>query len=119
MIVYSRLSWRSDDQNQESRDAAWHQHSDYYLCDAHGRVMKHVFNAGGHYSREPRAVKLPAGSYIVEAQSAPDYWVKVPVVVKRGATTEVHLDGNWAPPSYLDHSKLVTMPNGNPVGWGM
>lgn len=119
VVVYSRLSVRTDDQSQDSTYPSWHQHSDYYLCNAQGGVLKHVFNVAGHYSREPRVVNLPAGRYIVEAQSAPDFWVKVPVVVKRGETTEVHLDGNWAPPSYLDHSQLVTLPNGKPVGWGL
>ena len=117
--VFSRLSTRTDDQNQESTYPVWYQHTDYYLYDARGKVLKHVFNVAGHYDEDPRTVNLPAGRYIVEAQSAPDYWVKVPVTIKSGATTRVHLDGNWAPPGYIDRAQVVTMPDGKPIGWRM
>jgi hypothetical protein len=117
--VFSKLSVRTDDQNQESTDPIWYQHSDYYLCDASGKPLKHVVNAAGHYDGDPRILNLPPGRYIVEAQSAPDYWVRVPVKIMRGATTRVHLDGHWAPPGYVDKTQVVTLPNGKPVGWGM
>jgi hypothetical protein len=117
--VYSRFSVRTDDQNQASTDPVWYQHTDYYLCDPQGRVLKHVFNIVGHYAQDPRVVDLPAGHFVVEAQSAPNYWVKVPVVIKSGAITRIHLDGNWAPPSYVDKTQVVTLPNGKPVGWRM
>ena len=117
--VFSRLSVRTDDQNQGSRDEVWHQHTDYYLCDTGGKALKLVFNAPGHYGRDPRILNLRAGRYIVEAQSAPNYWVRVPVLIIRGATTNVHLDGNWSPLSYADKTQVVTMPDGRPVGWAM
>jgi len=117
--VFSWLSIRTDDQNQGSTDPIWYQHSNYYLCDPTGKALKHVFNAAGHYERDPRILGLPAGRYIVEAQSAPDYWIKVPVKIIGGAITRVHLDANWAPPSYVDKSQVVTMPDGKPVGWGI
>jgi hypothetical protein len=78
-----------------------------------------VFNAAGHYDPDPRILNLPPGRYIVEAQSAPTYWVRVPVTILRGETTRVHLDGNWTPPSYADKTQVVTLPDGKPVGWRM
>lgn len=117
--VFSRLSARTDDQNQESTYPIWYQHTDYYLCDASGKALRNVFNVAGHFDGDPKIVNLPAGRYIVEAQSASDYWVQVPVTIKMGETTRVHLDGNWAPPSYATKNEVVTMPNGKPVGWAM
>ncbi len=52
--VFSRLSVRTDDQNQESTYPTWYQHTDYYLCDASGKVLKHVFNVAGHYDGDPK-----------------------------------------------------------------
>lgn len=115
--VFSSLSQRTDDQNQESTYPVWYQHTDYYLCDLQGKTLEHVFNAAGHYEEYPRSVKLAPGNYIVEAESAPTYWVQVPVTIKRGQTTRVHLDGNWAPPGYAGKSQVVTLPNGKAVGW--
>jgi len=115
--VFSRLATRTDDQNQESTDEVWVQPTDYYLCDTGGRVMKHVSNAVGHYSSEPRTVSLPAGRYLIAAQASPNFWVKVPVTVKSGEITRVHLDGHWAPPAYADKSQVVALPDGRPIGW--
>jgi hypothetical protein len=113
------LRVRSDEQSQGSKEPIWYQHTDYYLFDADGKPLKQVFNVAGHYDPDPRIVTLPAGRYIVEAQSAPTYWVKVPVMIKRGATTRVHLDGNWAPPGYADKAQVVALPDGRPIGWRM
>jgi len=54
---------------------------------------------------------------LVNAQAKDYSWVKVPVTIDRGRTTEVHLDGNWNLPADVPKTKLVNVPNGNPVGW--
>jgi hypothetical protein len=38
-------------------------------------------------------------------------------MIERGRTTRIHLDNDWKIPSDAPKSELVTMPDGNPVGW--
>jgi hypothetical protein len=116
--VFSRLARRTDDQNQDSTYPVWYQHSDYYICDLQGKILRRVHNVVGHFEETPKLVNLPAGEYLVLAQAKGYYWVKAPVEIKRGQTTTVHLDGGWIAPSYAG-SSLVKLPNGQAVGWGM
>ena len=115
--VFSNLAEQSDDQNQGSTDPVWYQHTDYRVYDLHGKLVKRVSNANGHYGRAPRRVALPAGQYLVRAQAKDYLQVEVPVTIERGRTTRVHLDDNWKPPADTPKKELVTLPNGNPVGW--
>jgi hypothetical protein len=111
LLVFSSLVGRS-----EGNDPTWHQHSSYYIYDMDGKLVNHVHNATGHYARAPLSVELPAGNYLVKAKASDYFWVKVPVTIERGRTTEVHLDDNWNPGETSDRD-LVRMPNGNLVGW--
>ena len=77
----------------------------------------HVFNKTGHYAEAPKQIALPAGKYIVKAQAEDYLWVEVPVTIERGRTTRVRLDDNWKPAVDAPRQEMVTMPNGNPVGW--
>ena len=79
--------------------------------------MKHVGNSIGHYEQTPRLVSLPAGQYYVKARAADYMWVKVPVTIKRGLITKVHLDDQWMPPTDIASRQVVSLPNGKPVGW--
>lgn len=115
--VFSNVAEQSDDQNQGSTDPVWYQHTDYGVYDLHGKLVKRVSNAVGHYGRAPRRVALSAGQYLVRAQSKDYLQVEVPVTIERGRTTRVHLDDNWRPPADTPKRELVTLPNGNPVGW--
>jgi len=115
--VFSRLAAQNDDQNQASEEPIFYQHTDYAIYDLQGRLVKRVGNTIGHYAEAPRLVPLPAGQYLVKAQAADFYWVNVPVTIKPGETTSVHLDGKWTPPSYASNQEMVTLPNGQPVGW--
>ena len=97
-------------------DQTWQQHSDYYIYSADdGRRLKHVLNAPGYYSSMPRTVTLPPGRYVVEAQAKDALLTRVPVVIKPGEITRVHLDGNWQPNA--PGVKVVMAPEGYPVGW--
>lgn len=53
----------------------------------------------------------------MKAQANDYLWVSVPVTIERGQTTKLHLDDNWKPPSDTSKAELVSLPNGNPVGW--
>jgi hypothetical protein len=115
--VFSCLVAQSDDQNQGSEDPVWYQHSDYNIYNLHGKLLKRVNNTIGHYEQTPRRVALPAGRYIVKAQANDDLQVKLPVTIEPGRTTRVHLDDNWKLPAATQKRELVSMPDGNPVGW--
>jgi hypothetical protein len=110
--VFSSLVGRSEGDNP-----TWYQHTDYYVYDLHGKLVKHVDNATGYYAEAPRRVTLPAGRYLVKAQANDYFWVEVPVTIERGQTTRVHLDDNWKLPAQTPKTELVSLPNGNPVGW--
>jgi hypothetical protein len=116
--VFSSKDAQSDDQNQAGDgEPFWYQHSEYSIYDLHGKRLKHVDNVTGHYSETPKRIALPVGKYLVKAQAKDYSWVKVPVMIERGRTTRVHLDDNWKPAADAPKQELITMPNGNSVGW--
>jgi hypothetical protein len=92
-------------------------HTSYTVTDAAGRSVKYVENHTSDMDEWPDLVTLPPGTYHVVAESAWCGLVTVPVVVQPGATTVVHLDGKWGPPSRPAAGQLVFLPNGQPVGW--
>ena len=116
--VFSKVTRKREDR-EEGGDgtSSAHQHTDYSIYDLQGKLVMHVGNATGEYAETPKQVALPAGRYLVKAQAKDYFWVKVPVTIERGRTTRVHLDDNWNPPADAPRTKLVTAPNGNPVGW--
>ena len=100
----------------EGNNPTWYQHSDYEICRPRGEVLKYVMNSPGHYSSGPRLISLPPGEYVVKAEAKDCASVEVPVVIKPGQVTKVHLDDAWRP-SALRKTALVRLPTGNPVGW--
>ena len=84
---------------------------------SHGKLVKHVDNNIGYYAKAPRRVALPAGKYVVKTQASDYFWVDVPVTIKLGQTTRVHLDDYWKLPADVSKPELVSLPNGKPVGW--
>jgi hypothetical protein len=117
LVVYSSLAVQSDDQNQGSRDPVWHQHTDYSISDLQGNRVRHVDNTIGHYEEAPRRVVLPAGKYLVKARANDYLTVMVPVRIECGRTTTVHLDDNWNMPAGVPVTAVVSLPNGQAVGW--
>jgi hypothetical protein len=102
----------------EGNNPTWYQHSDYAICDLHGKLLKRVDNTAGYYEGAPSKVTLPAGRYLVKAQAQDYPWVKVPVEIESGRITRVHLDDTWLPTvNNAQKAKLVNAPNGYPVGW--
>lgn len=114
--VYSALQ-ECHDGNEFDNNPLWYQHSDYVLCNLNGRPMKHVFNSVGHYAQRPRPIALAPGRYLVKAEAKDYMSVVVPVVIKAGRTTRVHLDDAWNPGAFTTKSELVSTPTGYPVGW--
>ena len=112
LVVYSALSGHG-----EGNNPTWYRHTDYYICDQNGHRLEHVSNNRGYYSQTPRTVTLSAGKYIVEACAKDALRMYVPVVIKPGETTTVHLDGNWQPGTVAPQREIVIAPSGYPVGW--
>jgi len=114
LLVYS--AWQG---HGEGNNPCYYQHSDYYIYQTSGKLVRHVENSVGHYAQSPRPEFLPAGKYIVQARAKGygNIWVKVPVVIQDGQTTRLHLDTGWMVPRGTAKSELVSVPGGYPVGW--
>lgn len=91
----------------------------YYIYNDAGKLIAHIGdNNLGKYDSTPAKVPLASGSYHITALMAEDLgeWVSVPVGVKPGVTTEIHLDKNWSPPAYSAETNFVGT-NGCWIGW--
>jgi len=73
-------------------DAWYFPHSSYAIYTIGGKLFKNVKNQGSPEDEIPEVVALPVGSYVVEARSERDGYVRVPVVVQAGQRTILDLD---------------------------
>ena len=95
----------------------YYTHTGYNIYELSGKRIKYVRNHIGDMDQSPASVKIAAGKYNVVAQSSSYGRVTVPVVVKPGRTTELHLDRSWRLPPDTDTNSVVCLPNGEAVGW--
>ena len=86
LLVYSATDEVSDG------DLAFNPHSSYLIYAPDGKLFKSVENHMSRSDEMPDIVRLPAGSYIVEARSANNGYVRVRVVIKPSRQTVVDLD---------------------------
>jgi hypothetical protein len=103
-------------------DADFHAYFDvhvgYDVDDASGKTVKYVANHIADTDESVDTVSLPPGTYTVVARSTWCGLMRIPVVIERGVTTSIHLDGNnWWPPSRPEGNLLVFLPNGEAAGW--
>jgi hypothetical protein len=105
------------ERNDEGDNLDWYQHTDYSIYNMHGKRVMHVGNTVGHYEGAPRVVSLPPGRYIVAAEAKDALRVRVPVEIKRGRLSRIHLDDRWNLPPDTPTGRWVSMPSGAPVGW--
>jgi hypothetical protein len=92
-------------------------HTGYAILDRSGKQVKYVQNHVGEMDEMPTLVDIPAGSYRVVAQSASYGRVTVPVVIREGKATLVHLDREGKVPLTVPESDVVRLPDGEIVGW--
>lgn len=92
-------------------------HTGYDIKDAAGKSVQFVANHSSNMDEWPNAVKLPAGTYVIVAESTCCGQVTVPVVIEKGKTTVLHLDSNWSPSAQTPTNQLVFLPDGAAVGW--
>ena len=80
-------------------DAWYFPHSSYAIYTIGGKLFKKIKNQGSPEDEIPEVVALPVGSYVVEARSEQDGYVRMRVVIKAGQQTILDLDlrGNEAP----------------------
>jgi hypothetical protein len=86
LMVYSATDEVSDG------DLAFNPHSSYLIYTPDGKLFKNVENHMSRSDEIPDIVRLPAGSYIVEARSASNGYVRVRVVIKQSRQTVLDLD---------------------------
>ena len=86
LLVYSATDEFSDG------DLVFNAHSSYLIYTTDGKLFKSVENHMSRSDEIPERVSLPAGSYIVEARSANNGYVRVRVVIKPSRLTLLDLD---------------------------
>lgn len=97
-------------------------HTDYFVYDAQGKLVEKVKNASAVKDLSPIPVHLPAGTYRIEADAelsnGSAFTVDLPVVIKPGLTTAVHLGKDWKPKAKPVASlPLVRIYEGRIIGW--
>jgi hypothetical protein len=86
LMVYSATDEVSDG------ELSFNPHSSYLIYTPDGKLFKSVENHMSRSDEIPDIVRLPAGSYIVEARSANNGYVRVRVVIKPRHQTVLDLD---------------------------
>jgi hypothetical protein len=86
LVVYSATDAFNDG------DVLYYAHSSYAIYTSDGTLFKNVENHMSRSDEIPERVSLPAGSYIVDAQSANNGYVRVRVVIKPSRLTLLDLD---------------------------
>lgn len=113
LTVFSRT-----EQTEWGDNTYFYPHTAYRILDGNGKTIRWVENHDSSTDERPSRVELPPGTYTVKAWSDNDGLVTVPVIIKLGQTTSVHLEkGRESDKAILDSSKAVKTPSGQIVGW--
>jgi hypothetical protein len=67
-------------------------HSSYSIYTTNGKLFKNVENHISNSDELPEVVALPVGSYVIEARSEKDGYVRVRIVIKAGRQTILDLE---------------------------
>lgn len=126
LLVFSRLEAHNDNGSMTAEDLTgeiltgdpdYYQHTAYVIYNQLGKRIRRIGNTVGHYSEAPREVELTPGNYFVQAEAECYGRVAIPVQIKSGRTTILHLDKRWRPPLSYKEGDLVRLPGGYAVGW--
>lgn len=71
---------------------SYYAHSSYAIYTVDGKQFKRVENHISLNDEVPEIVSLPVGSYIIEARSEKDGYVRIPITIKEGQRTSLDLD---------------------------
>ena len=86
LVVYSATDPFDDG------DVLYYAHSSYAIYTADGKLFKNVENHISRSDEIPEIVILPVGSYMIEARSEKDGYVRVRVAINAGRQTILDLD---------------------------
>jgi hypothetical protein len=96
-------------------------HTDYAIFTEDGTRFKHVRNSRSPNDEKPALVRLPPGSYTIQAEAEESggitMTVVVPLVVEAGQITTVHLEPTWnriGEP--MDPTRVVQLADGRIIG---
>ena len=81
----------------EDGDVPYYAHSSYAIYATNGKLFKNVENHISRSDESPEVVTLPVGSYVIEARSEREGYVRVRVVIKAGRRTILDLDSRESP----------------------
>jgi hypothetical protein len=87
----------------------------YTIFDPRGHKVRSV--PGQAAELRPKPVTLPAGEYLVRAKAGNRQLVDLKAQIVPGRTTEVFLDGSWAPTDSAVRDSVVRASDGTIVGW--
>jgi len=93
LMVYSVMDRFDDD------DVIYYEYSSYAIYTINGELFRYVENRVSSSNLIPEAVTLPAGSYVIEARSVTDIYVRVPIVIRAGRQTILDLGSRSKKPS--------------------
>ena len=111
LIVYS--AWDRFD----TLDAEHLKHTAYTVRSEQGTPVLHVRNRRGSFESDPQLVSLAPGRYRIEARATNVGPIKLPVVIRKGETTVVYLDGTTGPAAAAaPGTNWIRQPNGSIVG---
>ena len=86
LVVYSATDAFDDG------DVPYYAHSSYTIHTTNGKLFKNVENHISNGDEIPEVVILPVGSYVIEARSERDGYVRVRIGIKAGRQTILDLD---------------------------
>jgi len=115
LVVFSAF-----DPHADFNDLPYLRHyTDYKITDENGKLVQTVHNATGASLERPKRVQLPVGAYCIVARANGYGVVTVPVVIRAGQVTTVHLEGgsSWQNRSQLSQSNPVRLRDGQIAGW--
>jgi hypothetical protein len=115
LVVFSAF-----DPHADFNDLPYLRHyTDYKITYQDGKPVQTVHNDSPPLLEGPRRVQLPVGAYNVVARANGYGVVTVPVVIRPGQVTTVHLEGgsSWQSRSQLGQSNPVRLPDGEIAGW--
>jgi hypothetical protein len=73
---------------------SYYAHSSYAIYTTNGKLFKNVANHISSSDEIPEVVTLPVGSYVIEARSERDGYVRMRIVIKAGRQTILDLDAS-------------------------
>jgi len=91
-LAHGYLTVNSATDRIEDGGLEYYAHSSYMVYTVDNNVFKRVENHLSATDETPEMVSLPVGSYIVEARSAKNGYIRTAVTVKEGRRTNLDLD---------------------------